>query len=462
MNGKNIRIGQVVFDVGAPCSRCAMITVDPSTFQRSGTAEPLKTLSRFRKMEDGQVYFGVHLVPRNEGRIFTSDPVEILETKPKPVFIDVMPPPPLIIRANVLEGRGINTIPPPPRKLELTCVAVSSETPDIKTFRFHSNPPIGNYLAGQFVSIDVPLPGRAVTRSYTLSSSPSRPADVSISVKRLKDGAVSSWLHEELQPGARLNATVPLGHFYFPKRAGKKLLLLGAGSGMAPIISMFRWIADMHVPTDVVVHQSCRAAADLAFRAEMELLAASASVPVRVSSNFTGGRETGTRYLGRLTDAMLDKICPDIDERVVFCCGPDGFRRDIRNILNGRPHFAEANFIEEAFGSSNAPRTNSPLSRSPSAAKTVQIRFPSAKATATADTTSTLLEIIRGVALPISSSCQAGLCGSCKCQVVSGRWRLSPSNVDGNDERSTEEEKAAGFTLACSCCPTEHMVVELV
>jgi uncharacterized protein YcbX len=73
-----IRIGEVVFRVAKPCSRCAVTTVDQMTGERPDKTEPLRTLGRIRRTADG-VMFGQNLIPDGPGRIDIGDPVDILE-----------------------------------------------------------------------------------------------------------------------------------------------------------------------------------------------------------------------------------------------------------------------------------------------------------------------------------------------------------------------------------------------
>ncbi|WP_421414676.1 MOSC domain-containing protein [Agrobacterium tumefaciens] len=458
-----IRIGEVEFDVGAACDRCAMITIDPATRQRSPTAEPLKTLSTYRKVENNHVYFGLYLVPRNTGRVFLSDELEVTKYKAKPLFVNVLPPAPKLITTEHLERHGISTESAPMKKLPLNCVAVLDEPGHVKTFRFRTEPPQPmRYFAGQFINIEIPHPDGKTSRSYSISSSPSRPYDLSISVKRVEGGAVSNWLHDNLGVGMRLNASGPVGQFHFLKRPGRKVLLLGAGSGMTPMISMLRWIVDQHVPTDVVLHQTARSGLSLLFAPEMDFLARVASIPVRISCNLTKDRECDPGLQGRLDDEMLARICPDVDERIVFCCGPDPYRSAVRAMLGRRKNFNKTNFLEESFGGT-APTANGAASaKSEVAAQVdVSISFPSADRSATARTNDTLLTIIRAAGLEIASGCQAGLCGACKCKVISGEWTLSPSNVDPDMSCLPDAEKAAGYVLACSCCPAGDMQIAL-
>ncbi|WP_039056326.1 YcbX family protein [Enterobacter sp. Bisph1] len=84
---KVIRIGEVVFDVVKPCSRCIFTTVSPERGQKHPAGEPLATLQRFRTAKDnGDVDFGQNLIARNSGVIRVGDEVAILATAPAKAY----------------------------------------------------------------------------------------------------------------------------------------------------------------------------------------------------------------------------------------------------------------------------------------------------------------------------------------------------------------------------------------
>ncbi|KNC94104.1 YcbX family protein [Trabulsiella odontotermitis] len=80
---KVIRIGEVVFDIAKPCSRCIFTTVSPERGQKHPAGEPLRTLQSFRTaLDNGDVDFGQNLIARNSGVVRVGDSVEVLATKP--------------------------------------------------------------------------------------------------------------------------------------------------------------------------------------------------------------------------------------------------------------------------------------------------------------------------------------------------------------------------------------------
>lgn len=84
---KTIRIGEVIFDVVKPCSRCIFTTISPERGQKHPAGEPLATLQRFRTAQDnGDVDFGQNLIPRNSGLVRVGDEVVVLATKPAKIY----------------------------------------------------------------------------------------------------------------------------------------------------------------------------------------------------------------------------------------------------------------------------------------------------------------------------------------------------------------------------------------
>ena len=105
--------------------------------------------------------------------------------------------------------------------LTVRCAAIIDETPTVKTFRFVANSPIlFNYKPGQFITLNLNINGEEILRSYSISSTPSRPHTLEITVKRvpadrpdLPPGLVSNWLHDNLKVGDSIEISGALGKF---------------------------------------------------------------------------------------------------------------------------------------------------------------------------------------------------------------------------------------------------------
>lgn len=82
-----IRIGEVEFEITKPCSRCIFTTVDPETGTFNKQREPLKTLARFRKGNDGEIYFGQNLIPLNTGQIKVGNQATLIKRQAKQFYV---------------------------------------------------------------------------------------------------------------------------------------------------------------------------------------------------------------------------------------------------------------------------------------------------------------------------------------------------------------------------------------
>lgn len=79
-----VKIGDVLFDLPKPCSRCVFTTISPQRGRKHPSGEPLSTLQRFRSAQDGSgdIDFGMNLVARSSGVIRTGDRLEVIKRQP--------------------------------------------------------------------------------------------------------------------------------------------------------------------------------------------------------------------------------------------------------------------------------------------------------------------------------------------------------------------------------------------
>ncbi len=414
---KRIRIGEVEFESLKPCERCILTTVNTQrgTFRES--KEPLKTLQQFRANEQGGVFFGQNLVALNEGIIRQGDQVEVLEYKEPEFYPDNSP-----------------------ARMALTCVEREEIAQDFVTFWLEpSKGQLPNYLPGQHLPIDVEVKGKKIGRRYTLSSSPSRPGRYAVSVKRISGGRVSNALLDNLQVGDVLEAEHPDGEFHLKPHHTQRLLLLSAGSGVTPMLSMVRYLADHNQLDDVVFYHQCRTEKDIPCRVELEQL--KREYPgLEVKFCLTQPAIDWFGLKGRLSLSHIKQI-KDAEQRQVFVCGPDGFMQKAKNLLM-KKGLLEENYHQEAFGVS--PVTTKPE-------KSVDIEFNGS--TIAGNNQKTLLDQLEDAGKEISNSCRAGLCGACKVQLKSGR-------VHHPDVPAlSTEEQAMGTVLACCAIPETDVTI---
>lgn len=406
---KRIRIGEVEFEAVKPCERCILTTVDVKTGELRPSKEPLKTLSEFRANEFGGVFFGQNLVAKNEGMIRAGDEIEVLEYKDKEFYPDNSP-----------------------KQHVLKCIEREDIARDFTTFWLENAASLP-YKPGQHLPIEIEIDGQKIARRYTLSSSPSRPDKLAISVKRIVDGRVSNWLADHLQVGDELVCQTPDGAFHIEEHHQTPTLLLSAGSGVTPMLSMLRFMADKNQLDDVVFYHQCSAEEDIPCRGELETLATEhQGLTLLISLSQAPLNWFGLK--GRLS-AMHLKQVKDLTRRDVYVCGPDGFMQQAKSLLL-QAGLDESKYHQEAF---TAAKVASQVKQ--------EVRVTVNSQSFAGDNQRSLLEQAEEAGINIPNSCRAGLCGACRVKVVQGQ-------VNHPDVPAYEHiDAAGGEVLACCAVP---------
>jgi glycine betaine catabolism B len=254
---------------------------------------------------------------------------------------------------------------------QLKCVQIINETVDVKTFSLVGEPPVKfNYQPGQFITLNLNINGQRVKRPYSISSTPSRPHTIEITVKRVAGGdepgdapgLVSNWLHDNLKIGNQLEVNAPIGKFTNFANPAPKLLLISAGSGITPMMSMSRWICDTVSQVDLVFVYSARSPEDIIFRQELEMMSSrypNFKLAITITRATTGQPWYG--YTGRINGMMLKAIASDYQERTVYVCGPNPFMAETKELLQ-KINLPMENYYEESFGGGGAkqPKPDTP------------------------------------------------------------------------------------------------------
>lgn len=340
----------------------------------------------------------------------------------------------------------------------LECAMVVPETADTSTFTFRA--PSGayfDYQPGQFVTLDLPVPGGNVQRTYTISSSPSRPLSISVTVKAQRDSIGTRWMLDHLRPGMRIKAYGPAGIFSFVRHEAPKYLFISAGSGITPMVSMTSWAWDSGEMPDIVFVHAARAPSDIIFRQRLEGMADRVpGLQLRFTVEEGDPFRSWHGYRGRLNQIMLGLMAPDYLEREVFCCGPEPFMQAVRDMLIGLG-FDMEHYHQESFG---APVRNEadvqPMDDTiPDEDARAQITFAESGITAKCTETDTVLAVAKANGLNIPSGCTFGLCGTCKIRKTAGEVHMV------HNGGITDEDIEDGYILACCSHPMGAISVEV-
>jgi ferredoxin-NADP reductase len=375
------------------------------------------------------------------------------------------------------------------------CVKVIQETHDVKTFRFVAEPPVLFFFKpGQFVTLDLEIEGKPIRRSYTISSTPSRPHTLSITVKRVSNGLVSNWLHDHLKEGDTLMINGPNGKFTCLNTPSRKILLLSGGSGITPTMSMARWLYDTCSDYDIVFVHSASTPCDIIFRRELELMASQMpnfKLAINCSRGVPGNAWSG--FQGRLNRRMLELMVPDYLERTLYVCGPVPFMETVKEIL-ANTGFPTENYYQESFGGLPkkkravadtgslekrdvvrpkqeleeplpalepiiSPQGNSFAEKASNTRSQIEapckIIFTQSGKEVSCRAEDAILDIAEEQGIEIPSSCRAGSCGTCKVLKKEGIIRMD--STDG----LSDAEKEEGYILTCCGYPEGTVVLDV-
>jgi ferredoxin-NADP reductase len=349
------------------------------------------------------------------------------------------------------------------KDLTLCCIATIDETHDVKTFRFVADPPTRfTYKAGQFITIKPVIDGKPVTRSYSISSTPSRPDVLEITVKRVPappdvpdapPGLVSNWLHDNLKAGDTLQTKGIGGNFTCVDHRSRKLLLISAGSGITPMMAMSRWVYDTGAEHDIVFFHSARDRQDIIYDRELQLLE-QRNPNFHLAISLTRCQDTDwTGLTGRLDEKTVATIAPDYKERTVYVCGPDSFMKGAKELL-ASIDFPMDNYHEESFGGAKKPKAEK--KDAPAGEKTAIVVLAKSEREIATDGSDTILDIAEEAGIDISSSCRSGNCGTCKARKLEGevQYDSDPKGLD-------EAESDAGYILTCIARPVDRVVIDV-
>ena len=220
-------------------------------------------------------------------------------------------------------------IPRPSAWQAARVVEVRDETARAKTFRLALEHPSA-HLAGQHYVVRLTAPdGYTAQRSYSVASAPADGAEgtgeIELTVERLANGEVSTFLHDVVEPGDELDVRGPIGG-WFVWEGDTPALLVGGGSGVVPLMAMLRLARRTGRTGLVRLVVSVRSPADLYYADELPGPEATV-VYTRQTP------EDAARPAGRLAVADLPAV--DAATTTAYVCGSARFADAASHLLLG-------------------------------------------------------------------------------------------------------------------------------
>jgi ferredoxin-NADP reductase len=319
-------------------------------------------------------------------------------------------------------------------------VSVEDETHDVKTFVLEPNARFGKFVPGAYVSIHVTVEGQRLQRSYSLSSAPAANGRIALTVKRVPGGVVSNHLHDAIAPGDVLELGAPGGQFVLrPTNDG--ILMLSAGSGITPVMSMLRHLVQEGSTADVTFVHFARTPADLVFKDELERIAT--QFPnVKLVFCVEEAKDAWHGLRGRIDGTLLEKVAPDFRASDTYLCGPSGFMQAVMQTFER----ADADLSRLRF-----ERFTNEFDASLFLEHSQTIRFTRSGVEALSNRPLTILQEAEAKGLRVETGCRAGTCGTCRCK----KRRGVVFNV------ATGEESGDGEEMISPCVSIARGTVEV-
>ena len=310
------------------------------------------------------------------------------------------------------------------------------------------------FRAGQSLTVRRPADRHDERRSYSICApAGARPR---IGVREVPGGLVSSWLVRELRVGDAVEVAPPTGTFTPDLDAGGRHVMIAAGSGITPVLSIAASLL-RRPEAQVGILYGNRRAGTVMFAEELADL--KDVHPSRLELVHLLSREAREVELlsGRLDAAKLRALLPAmIDVPAVdhwWLCGPFGMVTDAIEVLGeagvpaGRIH-RELFWVDEL---PPEPRREERAVEGPSSEVTVVL--DGRATTVTVAEGDTVLEGAQRARPDLPFACKGGVCGTCRARVTEGEvtmrrnFALDPA------------ELAAGFVLTCQSTPTSDKVI---
>jgi len=331
--------------------------------------------------------------------------------------------------------------------LRLRVVEVVEETHDVRTLVLAPEGAHVTYRPGQFLTFRVPDFGTGpLARCYSLSSSPVLDGDrLAVTVKRVPGGRGSAWICEEVAVGDVLESLPPTGRFT-PDELDADLLLVAAGSGITPVMSILESALHMGQGRLTLLYAN-RDDHSVIFADRLAALEREHSARLVVEHWLESVQGLpGQGVLAR-------RFVPYVD-REAYVCGPAPFMAVVREALadagtpSSRVHLEEFVSLD---GNPFAARGAVVLDDDEVPA-TVEVELDGATHSVPWPRGRVLLDVLLAAGLAAPYSCREGACSACACVVLDGEVTL-----DHNDVLDAAD-LAEGLVLACQARPVTDKV----
>jgi ring-1,2-phenylacetyl-CoA epoxidase subunit PaaE len=309
------------------------------------------------------------------------------------------------------------------------------------------------FLPGQSLTLRRIVAGREERRSYSICAPAGQP--LRIGVREVPGGAISGWLVREVRPGDRVEVQPPSGSFTPDLAVPGRHVLIAAGSGITPVLSITA-SALRHADAEATVLYGNRRADSVMFADEIADLKDSYPVRLQLAHVLSREPQEVELFSGRM-DAprlrrLLPALCPVDSIDHWWLCGPYGLVTDAMQVLTELGVPAER-VHRELFYVEEAPPEQERHEEQPlTSGCEVTVILDGRTSTTTIPPGMPVLDGAQLARPDLPFACKGGVCGTCRAMLRSGEVRMRRNFA------LEQAELDAGFVLTCQSMPVSDQL----
>ena len=336
------------------------------------------------------------------------------------------------------------------RRETADCISVEFAVPDELKATFA-------YQSGQYVTLRAEVGDQELRRSYSLCSAPHH-GEWRVAIKRVEGGMFSQWAHALLRAGETIDVLPPDGHFKYPLAGDepRNALLLAAGSGITPILSILTTLLETQSTTNVTLVYANRRVKDIIFKEQIGDLRDRYLTRFQLIHTLSGEIQEAPIANGRLDGTKLNQLFGTlIDPKKldhVYICGPNEMISSCVAACE-QAGIAADRIHKEIFGIPSAMQSRMPRDASSGdGAKVLVVADGIERELVVPYRGDSVLDIVLRAGIDVPYACKAGVCCTCRAQVLEGEIRMDANYT------LEQNELDRGFVLTCQSHPVTPVI----
>jgi ferredoxin-NADP reductase/fatty acid desaturase len=336
-------------------------------------------------------------------------------------------------------------------KLTLEVEDVRKETANAVAITFKSlNGKTIPFKAGQYVTVTKYLNNESITRCYSVCESPNS-NKLTIGVKQVEGGTLSTYLNTELKIGHELTVAGPFGEFIYDTdkiAQNKSLTLIASGSGITPLLSIIKTALESNEDSEIHLIYANKSVGNIMFLQELNALQAKYPQRFMITSSYRNNHAGWIGINGYIDEKKLAAIIAEyknMHNREYFICANEKITKIAVDTLTALNIDDKAISLEKFIQA--PPKAEGILHKvNVELSNGVVHEFDVGE-------NQTILQAATSLSIKLPSACGVGQCGCCMLKVSEGTSELTSNNLPG----LLKNEQENAFTLACQCRPKSSM-----